>query len=361
MTATVSRYEFNLLRLLRGLLDGGPIEALATVIYSDPGSPPCLSRTAVRLVEDTMAKGVIARLVRAGGWRVERFLRADGPAAGRVWERLPLAERRLGFSGFSLRFLMWLTGRKPTGPATDAWDCSPHELTAGDELFLALAFDALKPLGDVTPVLAGRAAFRGNRLAWLLGPGEFVSLTATAPPAFAEWTTGPRAAVMECLQPLLTERWLIGEKVKTQIADWGRMRRQGEAEAATLAGFLAACESAGRPELARFVLHTARAVLPPTARADAWTAGLQGNGPPRLADRLATRRAALSVPAAVATLQKWDRAARRVGYFDDGFESSQVWKADWEAAGGDALAERAAAVLAQVEPLVAGGASKETP
>ena len=362
MTATVSRFEFNLLRLLRGLLDAGPIEALATVVYADPGSPPCLSRTAVRLVEDTLAKGVVARLVRAGGWRAERFLRADGPATGRVWERVPLGERRLNFSGHSLRFLMWLTGKKPTGPTPDAWDCPPHELTAGDELFLALAFDALKPLGDVAAVLAGRAAFRGNRLAWLLGPGEFVTQTPVPPPDFAGWLGGPRVAVLECLQPLLAERWLAGERGKSQIADWGRMRRQGEAEAATLAGFLAACEAAGRPDLARFLLRTARLVLPAgELRADAWTAGLQGSGPPRLNDRLATRRAALAVPAAVATMQKWDQAARRVGYFDDGFESSQVWKADWEAAGGDALADRAASVLAQVEPLAAGGASKETP
>jgi hypothetical protein len=161
--------------------------------------------------------------------------------------------------------------------------------------------------------------------------------------------------VLECLQPLLAERWTASERAKAQIADWGRLRRQGEAEAATLSGFLAACEGAGRPDLARFLLHTARAVLPAgDPSPDRWTAGLQGGGPKRLADRLATRRVALAVPAQVATLQKWDRQARAVGYFDEGYESSQVWKADWEAADGDALAARAAAVLAAVEPLTTG-------
>lgn len=355
MTATVSRFEFGLLRLLRGLLDGGPVEPLATLIYADPGAQPCLSRTCVRLVEDTLAKGVIGRLVRAGGWRAERFLRADGPATGRAWERVPLADRRLSFGPVSVRFLMWLTASKPTGPQADGWDAQPHEMTAGDEVFLALAFDALKPLLDVTPTLAAKQAVRHNRLAWLLGPGEFTTLAAATPPAFDGWTAGVRACVLECLQPLLAERWTATERAKAQVSDWGRLRRQGEAEAATLAGFLTACEGAGRPDLARFLLRTVQVVLPAgEVSPDRWTAGLQGGGPKRLADRLATRRAAMAVPAQVATLQRWDRQARAVGYFDDGYESSQVWKADWEAADGDALAARAAALLAAVEPLTTG-------
>ncbi len=359
MTATVNRFEFNLLRLLRGLLDGGPVEPLAALVYADPGAPPCLSLAGVRLAEDTLAKGVVGRLVRSGGWRVERFLRPTGPATGRAWERLPLTERSLAFGRHSLRFLIWLTGHKPTGPANDGWDAPPHELTAGDEVFLALAFDALKPLADVTPTLSGKSAFRGNRLAWLLGPGEFVANSAVTPPAFDGWMSVPRAAVLECLQPLLAERWIASERAKSQVADWGRLRRQGEAEAATLNGFLATCEAAGRPDLARFVLGAARTVLPAgELSAERWAAGLQGAGPPRLADRLATRRAALALPAQMATLQRWDRAARSVGYFDEGYESSQVWKADWEAADGDALASRAAGLLAQVEPLAAGGPSK---
>lgn len=361
MTATVSRFEFNLLRLARGLLDGGPIEPLAPLVYADPGSPPCLSRTAVRLLEDTLAKGVIARLVRAGGWRVERFLRPSTPVTGRVWERLPLTERTLSFGRHSLQFLMWLTGHKPTGSANTGWDASPSELTAGDELFLGLAFDALKPLGDVTPTLVGKQGFRGNRLAWLFGPAEFVREREVAPPSFENWTTGPRAAVLECLQPILTEKWIASERHKALQADWNRFRRQGEAEAATLGNFLTVCEKSWRPDLARFLLQTARAVLTADVHADRWTSGLQGAGPARLSDRLATRRAGLAVIAQVATLQRWDQQARAVWYFDEGYESSQVWKTDWEASGGDHLVARAAAVLAEVEPLGLGGSQKEEP
>jgi hypothetical protein len=351
MTAAVSRFEYNLLRLARGLLDSGPPEALGTLVYAETAAPPCLSRECVRLLQDTLAKGVVGRLVRAGGWRRERFLRTDGPATGRAWERTQLPERALAFGGHSVRFLMWLTAHKPVGPKADGWDAPLHELTAADEVFLGLAFDALKPLLDVTPVLANRPVFRANRLAWLLGPAEFVGTVAVQPPPFDGWASGLPACVLECLQPLLASRWAAAERGKTQVGDWHRLRRQGEAEAATLANFLGECERAGRPDLARFLLPVVRDSLAGDPAPDRWAGGLQGVGPPRLADRLATRRAALAVPAQVATLQKWNRQAQAVGYFDDGYEGSQVWKADWEAAGGDALAVKAAAVLASVEPL----------
>ena len=37
-------------------------------------------------------------------------------------------------------------------------------------------------------------------------------------------------------------------------------------------------------------------------------------------------------------LARWQKQARTVGYFDEGYAGSQMWKADWEAADGDATA-----------------------
>ena len=45
---------------------------------------------------------------------------------------------------------------------------------------------------------------------------------------------GERAVIMECLQPLLAQRWLRGERAKGQISDWRRMRFVGRAEAKRL-------------------------------------------------------------------------------------------------------------------------------
>jgi hypothetical protein len=347
----VPRFEYNLLRILRFLLGQMPAEQAATLVYNwflPP--PPCLSRTCVRLAKDMLAKGLVIHLVRAGGWRRERFLRGNQPVEGRVWERVPLDVRRLEFGEHTLRFLVWLTAEKPTD-SIDEWDAPPAERTAADELFLAMAFDALRPLQDVFQSLSAKSAFRANPLCWLLSPGDFAT-DEPAPPVFDPWLTGSRAAILECLQPVLTQRWIRSERSKGQISDWKRMRQQGRAEHATLTAFLAAAEKAGRPDLVRFVLRAAAAVLTGNEPTPAfWTGGLQVTGPPRLADRLETQRAALALPRQLETLQRWERRARAVGYWDEDYPTSQLWKADWEAAGGDDLAARARRVLEQLEPL----------
>jgi hypothetical protein len=346
----VSKFEYNLLRLLRFLLGHAPAEQAAPLVYTKISpAPPCLSRTCVRLVQDMLAKGLVVHLVRAGGWRRERFLKGNLPVEGRVWERVPLDDRRLEFGEHTLSFLYWLAAEKPTD-AKGAWDAPPEELLAADELFLAVALDALRPLPDVFPVLTTRAAFRRNPLCWLISPGDFAA--DPVPPEFDPWLTGTRAAILECLQPILTQRWVRNERGKGQIGDWKRMRQQGQAESAVLTVFLAAAERAGRPDLARFVLRSASAILSVGELTPAfWTGGLQGTGPPRLADRLETQRAALSLPRVLECLQRWERKARSVGYFDEDYQASQLWKADWEAAGGDQVADRAHRVLEQLEPL----------
>lgn len=357
MTATagpppaVSRFEYNVLRLLRFLLGHMPAEQAAVLVNTRLPTPPCLSRTCVRLAQDTLAKGLVLALVKSGGWRDERYLRGGEPVRGRVWERVPLDERRLQFSEHPLRFLIWLTAERPAD-TKEPWDVPPGKLTAGDELFFATAFDALREIPDAGPAVAAKEAFRGNPLCWLYGPGEFAG-DEPAPPDFAPWTTGSRAAVLECLQHSLAQRWLRSDRAKGQIGDWNRMRQQGRAEFAALSSFLAAADAAGRPDLARFVLRAASAVLlgPGEVTPAFWTGGLQGHGPQRLADRLDTQRAALALPRQLAALQVWDRKARSVGYFDEGYAASQLWKADWEAARGDEAAAVTRRVLDQLEPL----------
>jgi hypothetical protein len=118
-----------------------------------------------------------------------------------------------------------------------------------------------------------------------------------------------------------------------------------------LNSYLKAAEAARRIDLARFVLRTNAAVLQSEMTPVFWTGGLQGSGPPRLADRLETQRAALAVPRQMEILEEWQQRARNVGYFDDDYAATQLWKADWEAANGDAVALRARAAVAMLEPL----------
>ena len=63
------------------------------------------------------------------------------------------------------------------------------------------------------------------------------------------------------------------------------------------------------------------------------------------------QRSALAVPRQMETLEAWQARARNVGYFDEGYQASQMWKADWEAVNGDRVAVRARAAVEMLEPL----------
>jgi hypothetical protein len=310
-----------------------------------------LGRNAVELVKDSLAKACVLFLVRAGGWRNDRFLRAGAPTAGRVWDRISLDERTLAFSPCVVEFLLWATAEKVQDTRAP-WDAPAGELTPADELFFWLAFDACRVDPDVAAALRKKEAFRSNRFGWISFPGDLVEDDAEpAPPDFASLFAGERAVMLECLQPHLTQRWLRTERAKGQTADWRRMRVQGRAEAAGLAAFLAAADTAGRPDLARFVLAANASLFQTDLAPVFWTGGLQGSGPPRLADRLDTQRAALALPRQMAVLADWQEKYRAVGYFDEGYAAGQLWKLDWEAAGGHRVAARARAAVEQVEPL----------
>lgn len=346
----VSRFEYNLLQLLKFVLGHMPPEQASNYLSAKLPCPPCLSAAAVRIAEDTLAKGLVLHLVRAGGWRRERFLRGGQPATGRVWERIPLTERELTFSRHPLAFMMWLTAEKITD-TKEPWDVPAGSLTPADELFFAVAYENIRQEPTYGAVLAEKRAFQGNPLLWLLHPAELAG-PEVSPPPFAPLTSGVRAVITECLNPLLAERWIRAERLRGQEADWKRMRATGTAEGRALADFLAACGAANRPDLARFVLTAAKAILTqPGLTPQYWTGGLHGQGPPRLADRLETQRAAVVLPRQLGTLQGWDRQARGVGYWDDGYAASQVWKEDYEAAGGDTLTATAHRILEMLEPL----------
>src|SRR3989442_1212685 len=98
----VSPFEANLLRILHFFLGQAPAQQALPLVQNRCPAPPCLSRTAVELVEDTIAKGCPLMLARSGGWRKERFVRGERVAAGRLWERSTPPELGLTFSRHAL-------------------------------------------------------------------------------------------------------------------------------------------------------------------------------------------------------------------------------------------------------------------
>ncbi|HEY2783694.1 MAG TPA: hypothetical protein VGJ05_01860 [Fimbriiglobus sp.] len=351
MTRSLSRFEYNLVRLLHFFLGQLPAEQAQPLLIERRVPPPCLSADCVHLVKDSLAKGCALFLVRAGGWRNDRYLHRGTPVPGRVWQRIPLEDRLLSFSRVVLDFLIWITAEKPS-ESTKPWTASTTAQTCGDELFFLLVFEAIRSNPTVFPALSDSSIFADNPLCRLAYPADFVSHVKLATPRFEECFSPPRAAILECLQPWLAARWLRVEREAGRETDWARLARRGRAVTAVSDAYLTEAEKHDRRDLARFVLRASSAILTvPEIGADFWSGSLQGEGPPRLQERIDARRAAMAVPGLFETLENWTRSARSVGYFDEGYAASQMWKEDWEAAKGDEAAETAKRVLAEVEPL----------
>ncbi len=345
---SVSRFEANLLRILRYFLRRFPAERATPLIYQAIPRPPCLSRAAVRLVEDTLAKGVPLLLARGGGWRRERHLRNGQRVEGRLWERTQPRELGLTFSKQALELLLWLTAENPTDRKTQWWQPDVAALTAGDQLLFLFALGGLVP--PVPPTLLSGVGFANLGLCRLSYPEHFAALTQAVPFSFAGWTDGPGAALLEALQPELLRRWLDVEHTKPKQANWQSLQALGREQERVLTAFLDAVERASRLDLARFLLRVLAELLHEGATAQRWLGGLKNAGP-RLADRNVTHRAALALLHQLERLRRWSLQARNVSYFDAHYAASQLWKADWEQAQGDVLWARAQRILREVEPL----------
>jgi hypothetical protein len=352
---SVSRFEANLLRILHGLLGRTPVEQVLPLVLQPMSQPRCLSRNAVTIIQDALAKGCVQWLAHTGGWRRARHPREDNVAEGRLWERTAPAELALRFSGHTLTFLLWLTASR-TVAGSKAWRAPIGELTAADYLFLFLAHQTLRGT-EASEGLRALPAMRSNMLVRLSYPQDFLQGPALSAADFLPWTTGVAGCMLEGLQDLLARTWIELESIKARISDWEAMQALGHAQEQVLTPFLEALEQAGRFDLARFILEANAALLPPDAAPRFWLRGLTNSGP-RLADRAATHRAALGLVRWLDRLRGWERRALGVGYFDEGYALAQLWKSDWERCQGDVLSTRAAAIMQQLEPLPSRGGAK---
>src|SRR5262249_42796507 len=141
------RFEANLLRLLYFFLKREPAERALPLLDQRAAAPPCLSRAAVELVQDALAKGCTTLLTRRGGWRDERHLRGGPVAGGRLWQRTAPAELGLHFSRHALRFLLWITAARPDDEKPH-WGPAENELTPADRLLLYFAQEELRDVPD---------------------------------------------------------------------------------------------------------------------------------------------------------------------------------------------------------------------
>jgi FtsH ternary system domain X6 len=344
---TVSPFEDKLLKITRAIVGQVPVDQALPHIAERSPRPAVVSRAAGELVAESLTKGCVLFLARVGGWRQERFLRNGKPRDGRIWDRTAPAEMPLAFSRHALEWLLWLTANRPDDAQT-ALTLTDADLTSADRLLVFLTYHALRD-SEFTAALRARPAIASHGLIRLAFPEDFSAVKAE--PLMAAWLDGLGATILEALEPWLVDRWIQIEQHKREIGDWPALAALGREEERLLTLFAAAAEDGGRPDLIRWQLRVAAAVLPPDVSKDMFSGGLQGTGPARLGERLDVLRLALAVPRHLLRLRDWERRARTIGYLDEGYSAAQAWLADWERLGGDALAERAEALVGEVEPL----------
>lgn len=343
---SVSRFESNLLRILRGCLGSLPSEQVLPLVYRELPRPRCLSRDAVELVQETLAKGCVRRLA-LGGWRRERFLNDERAVTGRLWERIPLDERRLEFSRGTLEFLVWLTAENPAVTKRQP-RIATERLTPADRLLPVLMADVLGP--KATAGMIRWPAFASNGLLWLGWPERAIDVLLKEPPDFNRWMTADSVWALEALQPALEQRWIQIELEKQQTSDFREVRRIGEMQTRVLDAYFDALEQAGRWDLARFIVGAAKQILRTAADRGPWFGRLDLAGL-RLADRTEVYRAGFALLHALLRLRQWERAARAVGFYDEGYAASQLWKSDWERWNAEVLCEEAERVVRGFELL----------
>jgi hypothetical protein len=342
----VSRFEANLLKLLHFFLGRVPREQAIPLLLETCPRPECLSRAAVSLIEESLAKGCTLLLARQGGWRNDRFLRSGHAVEGRLWERTPPAELGLEFSEQSLRFLLWITANDPLEDG-GRWVAAPTDLTPGDQLLLYYAYRAVRD-SEAAAALRKKAAFSGNGLCCLAFPDEFQP--SVSPDTFAIWTTGVGGCILEAMQDELAERWVAIERGKSLVYDWHQMLHVGQSQQQVLDAFLTALEKAGRLDLARFLLRALSRLLPEGAAAQHWLSP-RLTPAPRMADRVEVIRAAMALLFRTEHFRRWDQRARSVGYFDEGYAASQLAKAEWERWGGAEVHGRAQHIIRDLDPM----------
>jgi hypothetical protein len=285
------------------------------------------------------------RLVAEEGWRQESFLSGGAIARGRLWQRLPPEKLGLGFSPQTLEFLMWATAAE-CGQAGSVWKpLARRKLTMGDRWLLTTAYAAVRQ-SDIGLAWSQREPWRSDALCQLWFAADFEPPAKAPALDFQPWLRPAGLAVLESGQRRLGARWAEMERDKGRITSPQKLRAVAASQERVLSAYLATIDTAGRRDLARFLLAAVAEILRGGASVQSWLGQMQF-GEIRLADRQQTYRDALVVLSHFQRLAEWQAAARGVGYFDEGYQAAQLWKSDWEAYNGDTLVAAARGLLDQ--------------
>jgi hypothetical protein len=284
---------------------------------------PKFGPTCARLIEDALGQ------VWPALWR-----RGVAPGAsiagttivrGRGWERH--APAPLAFTGATIDLLRWLVATPLANAPSTLPSLHARSLALGDEvaMYLALAFAAGTP---AQAAIARQPLVRAAPLAWL-GFAHVIAQQPDASLAFDQLATGAGAMVVEALAEELADRWRAAELDKRARTKPAELVGLGGAQDATLERFTAACDRAGRRDLALFVIDAA---APLVARGLS-PAPLELDADAPLSERVAARVASGALLRGVARWAEWDQRHRGVRFMDDDYAIAQHLLARFEAIG----------------------------
>ncbi|MFK8111363.1 MAG: hypothetical protein AB8B91_04155 [Rubripirellula sp.] len=350
---SVSRFESNLLRILQSLLGHIPVDQVLGAIAKPLPRPECLSRDAVELVKQMLGSGVVMRLTHDGAWAQQKHLRGDETREGSLWQRSRPEELGLEFSPVTMDFLIWLTTSTVTEPTT-RWVVDPtlqltrpNELLVGDLYFLHLAARRLRKVESLDRWYK-HEPFRSNGLIALTMPGKFASGRNGPKPNFEPWMSGPGACVLEAMQDELADIWVEIEQRKSRVVTPKEMNRQGTVQDTILAAFFDAAEKHHRRDLARFLLQASQRLLNADTERSQWIGSLETNDL-RLAERTEAYRTASAFLRACKRMGNWQKESVGIGYFDEGYPESQLWKSLWESTDGTNTLSHADRIIKELE------------
>ncbi|NMO17220.1 hypothetical protein HPC49_13110 [Pyxidicoccus fallax] len=321
----VSLAEHSLLTLARAIVGLGQYASVEDLLRDRHTVPDRLSPGAMRVLQDTLAKGSVLALARCGGWKQRRYLDGGQERSGRLWQRH--APPALHFSPRTFLTLRWMLEQPLVKHG-----CMPLPAegtpTAADELFLYLCCRLVAGT-PCAQAVGEQALFRGSALCWL----GFPDLLGAKPPALSAANFTPLLAdggwLLEALREDLARRWRQLEESKRFILEPAALVALGTAQEAVLSLLLDAVDAAGRRDLAGFLLAAGRPLLEQPAAH--WVAGLSPSA--SLGQRAQAARASGAFLRTLGRLARWDADHRAVRFFDDDYDAAQLLLSEWSAFG----------------------------
>ncbi len=321
-SAKVSSSEFDLLSIVRAIVSGEG-NSVAWLLRRDRKMQPELSPQTHALAQEMLGKGVLLRLCQWGGWRKSRSLQGNEVLGGRLWERHESLS--LMYTDYSLQLLVALTRETLEGSGSLVFwaSSSKKPLAIGDQLVACLALDAARA-SRCADVVARAKAIRRAPLCWLMH-ADLLGKVGKAPAKidFECLLSGPGAIVLEALGDELAKRWFAMERGKSLVREMTEMQGIGLGQSRTLECFLSMAQTAGREDLALFVIQAATLVHKERLGAEDYTAGLQKHKTMR--ERSEAMVGAAAFLDALTPLSGWVQGKRSLRFFDDDYEAGQVF------------------------------------